>query len=515
MITKRLQLVKIVGIASLLAFTSCAKFAQKFNSQEKVAPASVAPAEVAVETPEEDHSDDKKLALVAAEEVQNRKDGHRIVGSAKIETPHGHETKTYFLYGAEHLNLENYYFDIPVVYNKAVKKWMNYFLNRGRGFFERYSARAGVYAPILGKILDEYGLPRDLIFLAMAESGFQTGAKSWAKAVGPWQFMPYTGKRYGLKIDWYRDERRDPIKATIAAAKYLRKLYGDFGSWELAAAAYNAGEGKVGRAIRRYRTENFWNLRKGPYLKSETKNYVPKIMALAIIGKNLKSFGFGDIDFHDPLDFEEIDVEPMTDLYKIAESLDVDFEEIQRLNPEILRWFTPPNIEKYKLRIPVGKATVWKKCCFDHYYAAKDFQEYKVRGKRTRLSDVARKFKIKDKTVLSTINHMAQNSRLKKGSVVYLPFKTGQSKRARMYADLYEKPRRSVLRRRKYRKLIRTAQRRGKRITNPSQYYTVRKGDSLWSVARKSGTPLYTIIASNMRIIKYRQIRVGDKLVVR
>ena len=120
--------------------------------------------------------------------------------------------------------------------------------------------------------------------------------------------MPYTGRRYGLKIDWYKDERRDPIKATIAAAKYLTKLYKDFGSWELAAASYNAGEGKMSRAIRRYRTENFWKISRGRYLARETKNYVPKIMALAIIGKNLKSFGFKGIDFHEPLDFEEIDV---------------------------------------------------------------------------------------------------------------------------------------------------------------------------------------------------------------
>src|SRR5690606_20193905 len=135
-------------------------------------------------------------------------------------------------YGAEHLNLENYYFDIPVVYNDEVKKWIKYFQGRGRAYFERYSARAGRYAPIMSKILDELGMPKDLIFLAMAESGFQNKAKSWARAVGPWQFMPFTGKRYGLKIDWYVDERQDPIKSTIAAAKYLAKLYADFGSWE-------------------------------------------------------------------------------------------------------------------------------------------------------------------------------------------------------------------------------------------------------------------------------------------
>jgi membrane-bound lytic murein transglycosylase D len=519
------QVLNFTCVVSLLGTISCARFMKKTADAEKN-PTSVEIAAVSVEaapslevTAKESVIPAKSKNIVlsneAAKIATDLKDDHRIMGSAKIETPAGHETKTFFLYGAEHLKLENYYFDIPVVYNKAVKNWISYFLKRGRGFFERYSARAGVYAPVLGKILADYGMPRDLIFLAMAESGFQTGAKSWAKAVGPWQFMHYTGKRFGLKIDWYRDERRDPIKATIAAAKYLRKLYGDFGSWELAAAAYNAGEGKIGRAIRRYNTESFWDLRKGRYLKAETKNYVPKIMALAIIGKNLKAFGFEDIDFHEPLDFEEIDLGPMTDLFKIAEALDVDFTEIQRLNPEILRWFTPPNIETYKLRIPVGKSVAWRKCCFDHHYVATEFQEYKVRGKRTTLSDVSRKFKIKDKKVLAKLSNISHSSWLKKNTTIILPFKLGQSKKARMYADLYEKPRRSVLRRRKYRRLIKTAKRKGRRITSPSIYYTVKKGDSLWSVSRKSGTSLYTIIASNMRIVKRRQIRAGDRLVVK
>lgn len=234
-------------------------------------------------------SEHKRWAIEA--KAQDFDEG-QLMGSANIEVPHKHNKKTYFLYGAEHLKLENNYFDIPVVYNAAVKKWINYFLNRGRGFFERYSARAGRYAPVLSKILDDHGLPQDLIFLAMAESGFQSKAKSWAKAVGPWQFMPYTGKRFGLKIDWYIDERRDPFKATVAASEYLKKLYEEFESWELAAAAYNAGEGKMSRAIRRYRTESFWKIRRGRYLKAETKNYVPKIMALAIIGKKFKIIWF-------------------------------------------------------------------------------------------------------------------------------------------------------------------------------------------------------------------------------
>ena len=442
-----------------------------------------------------------------------------ISGSALIEDPGAHHRQTYFLYSTEHLNLENNYFDIPVVYNAKVKMWMNYFLNRGRGFFERYGARAGRYAPLMGKILEENGLPRDLIFLAMAESGFQNKAKSWARAVGPWQFMPFTGRRYGLEINWYKDERRDPIKATIAASKYLKKLYQDFGSWELAAAAYNAGEGKVSRAIRRYRTENFWRLSRGRYLRRETKNYVPKIMALAILGKNLKSFGFEDIDFHEPLDFEEIVLPGMSDLFQVAEVLDVEFQELQRLNPEILRWFTPPG-EEYRLRVPIGREVVWNKCCLKdpRQFVAKDFMRYEVRGSRFNLKRVARKFRIKKRylDVLTRLNPgLKGGTRLKRGQEVVLPFKAGQNLRDNMYADLYEKPRRWVRRRSRYRRRVRRAISRGRRIVNPKQYYTVRRGDSLWTVARKHGISLDTLIVSNLKIVKRRRIRAGDRLVVR
>ncbi len=460
----------------------------------------------------------RRKAIEAARQAEENDNNSVIIGSSSIDKPHDYGKKTYYLYGASHLGLENYYFDIPVVYNDAVKKWISYFLNRGRGFFERYSARAGRYAPILGKILEEHGLPRDLIFLAMAESGFQNKAKSWARAVGPWQFMPYTGKRFGLHIDWYVDERRDPIKATIAASRYLKKLHEEFGSWELAAASYNAGEGKISRAIRRYKTESFWDISKGSYLKPETKNYVPKIMALAIIGKNLKTFGFEEIDFHEPLDFEEIEVAPATDLFKVSEKLDVDIEELQRLNPEVLRWFTPPQDTRYQLRVPVGKAQVFATCCSDlkSELIATHFVKYRMKGDRSNLNDVAKKFKIKEKNVLSWLNDKNPNHVLKRGEVVILPFRNGQDiRKDNMYADLYERPRKAVRVRRAWNKRIKRALATGRKIASPSTYYTVRKGDSLWTVSKKTGTNLDTLIVSNYHILKNRRIRAGDKLAVK
>ena len=462
-----------------------------------------------------DKNNQKPVQEVAVLQKERVPKHDNVKGAAYVDDKTDHYRKTYFLYGAEHLKLENSYFDIPVVYNAAVKKWMDYFLTKGRASFKRYASRSGRYAPLLGKILEREGLPRDLVFLAMAESGFHNKAKSWAKAVGPWQFMSYTGRKFGLHIDWYVDERRDPFKATLAATKYLKKLYDDFGSWELAAAAYNAGEGKVQRAIRRYNTENFWQMRRGRYLKGETRNYVPKIMALAILGKNLKTFGFDDVEFGQRLDFETVEVAGGVDIMALSEKLEVSFEEIHRLNPEILRWFTPPHHETYSLRVPVGAKGRYEKCCESESFQAVAFQEYKIQGRGTTLRDIARRFRIKKPEVLEWLNKAPSSRvRLAKGQTVLLPFRRGQSRRASMYADLYERPRRSVLRRREYRKQVRYALRRGKKITNPSKYYVVERGDSLWSVAKKTGQSMYTIIASNMNIIKHRMIRRGDRLVV-
>jgi membrane-bound lytic murein transglycosylase D len=441
----------------------------------------------------------------------------KIVGSSSITKKNAHKRGTFFLYGAEHLELENNYFDFPVKYNKQVKRWIHYFTGKGRKHFLRYAERAGRYAPVMAKILDDAGLPKDLIFLAMAESGFRNTARSWAAAVGPWQFMPYTGRKFGLEINWYLDERRDPLKASIAASKYLTRLYDIFGNWELAAAGYNAGEGKMMRAIKRYKTENFWEIIKGRYLKPETKNYVPKIMALAIIGKNLKSFGFDKVSFQQTLDFEVITVAEESDLFKVAEAIGATYEELHKWNPELMRWMTPPGMGAYDLRVPPGYKKKWDNCCVNKTaeYVASDYQIYRVKGKRSTLNDVAKKFKIKKSYVLADLNGIKKNKRLKRRQKVKLPFRLGQSKKDPMYADLYYKPRRSVVRKRTYNKHIKIAKKRGKLISSPSTYHTVKRGDTLWNVAKKYNLSVYTLIRSNLNILNRRMIRAGDKLAVR
>lgn len=495
-----LNLKKVLTLSLTATFVSCATLPKNNETLETVEISNNNVEQERVQT----HLVDEKIPYC----------DNCIVGTIGDEELKNSSRKIYYLYGAEHLNLSNYYFDIPVVYNAATKKWIDYFTGRGRKHFQRYAERAGRYAPVLSKILNDQDLPRDLIFLSMAESGFQNAARSWAKAVGPWQFMPFTGKKFGLEVGFYLDERRDPLKATVAASKYLKYLYGLFGSWELAMAGYNAGEGKIGRAVRRYRSQSFWQIREGRYLKSETKNYVPKIMALAIISKNLTHFGFNEVEFERALDFEEIHVSANTDLYKVAEGIGESFEVVKKYNPELLRWQTPPHGEDYVLRVPVGKRSIWEQKAEDFTVVATDYKTYNLQGYAS-LYNVGRKFKV-PLDVLSELNKIPGKKRLYPKTTILLPFRADHNqKEERLYADLYEKPRKSVLRRRTYQRWIKRGQMAGKKINNPSEFYTVQKGDTLWHIAKKTGVSINTIIRSNYKLVKRRMILPGDRLAIR
>lgn len=194
------------------------------------------------------------------------------------------------------VKLKHTQFDFPITINSRVEYWIDYFTGRGRGHFTRYLERSEFFIPYIAPLLRQNGMPEDLVYLAMIESGFNNFARSHAKAVGPWQFISATGKRYGLMVNWWIDERRDIRKSTLAAVGYLRDLYNMYGRWELAAASYNAGEAKIARAIQRYGTKDFWVISKQKFLRPETRDYVPKIIAAAILAKNREQFGFPSAD---------------------------------------------------------------------------------------------------------------------------------------------------------------------------------------------------------------------------
>lgn len=247
-------------------------------------------------------------------------------------------------------------YNVPIVMDSSVQTHIRFFNTSIRNRFEQWLVRLSRYRPLVENIFTEFHLPSDLVFLSLVESGFNPYAYSRAKATGPWQFMKGTAKVYGLRVDSYVDERRDPIKSTVAAARYLRDLYDLFGTWPLAMAAYNAGEGKVMRALHKAQAESFSDISKTRLIRRETKEYVPRFMAATIIAKNPDRYGFSQEA--GPLhQFEEVIVTRPLHFHAIANATGVPYEELRLLNPELRRDATPPGDEAYLLKVPVGTKT--------------------------------------------------------------------------------------------------------------------------------------------------------------
>jgi membrane-bound lytic murein transglycosylase D len=246
-------------------------------------------------------------------------------------------------------------YNIPVIVDPAVERHLRFFNTSIRSRFEQWLIRFSRYRPLVENIFAEFNLPSDLVNLSLVESGFNPYAYSRAKATGPWQFMKGTGKVYGLRIDHYVDERRDPIKSTVAAARYLKDLYDLFGAWPLAMAAYNAGEGKVLRALHKVQGETFSDISKTKLIRQETKQYVPRIMAATIIARSPEQFGFGRTTAT-PHQFEEVVVNRALHFRAIASASGVAYEDLRLLNPELRRDATPPDDSAYHLKVPVGTA---------------------------------------------------------------------------------------------------------------------------------------------------------------
>jgi len=247
------------------------------------------------------------------------------------------------------------YEDIPVIVNPAVERNIDYFQNVIHDRFQEWLTRFYPYQPLIEQIFVEFGLPKELIYLSLVESGFNPRAYSRARASGPWQFIKSTGRMYGLTVNWYVDERRDPIKSTVAAAVHLRDLYDLFGSWPLALAAYNAGAGKISRAIEKTGTRDFWRIARTRYIRRETRQYVPKFMAAMIIATRPALFGFHA--HSQPVhQYEEIPMDASIHLRSVAKETGIPFEELRRLNPELRRSVIPPDQDGYALKVPTGTA---------------------------------------------------------------------------------------------------------------------------------------------------------------
>jgi membrane-bound lytic murein transglycosylase D len=292
--------------------------------------------------------------------ARNYRNQDNIKPSFFFLNPHIQAWKTYYRFENIFIELPDVAPDdekqIPVVLNERVMHFMTYFQTRGRESFSIWLARSGKYIPNMKVILQQRGMPTDLVYLAMIESGFNVKARSHAAAVGPWQFIKPTAKRYGLRVDSWVDERMDPNKSTEAAANYLGDLYAMFQNWELAAAGYNCGEDRVQNAIDKYQINDFWQISEFT-LPKETKNYVPKLMAALIIARDPAKYGFVGISYHEPVPYETIRVAPQKSLSEVARVIGVSPTKLKELNPALIHDATPPG-NPYPIHVPPGYASI-------------------------------------------------------------------------------------------------------------------------------------------------------------
>jgi membrane-bound lytic murein transglycosylase D len=313
-------------------------------------------------------------------------------------------------------------FGFPVVLNNKVNMYLNLFQNKQREQFRRWLARSTIYRPMMEKELEDAGLPKDLVYLAMIESGYNELACSSAKAVGLWQFMQATGRQYDLQIDKYLDERRDPLKSTKAAVTYLSDLYKEFDDWYLAVAAYNGGPGKIRNGLRKHNVDNFWDLAGKEHLHMETKRYVPKLIAALLIAKNPEKYGFTDIAYNEPLRYDTLTVGPGMSLEAIALISNSTTKQIEKLNQDLRLGKTPLNRDKYEVKIPEATAEIaTKNLSRLHSMVSTGYKIHKVR-KGESLTNIGRRYGINKTTILKANN--LHSSKLANGRKLRIPYNT-------------------------------------------------------------------------------------------
>jgi len=384
---------------------------------------------------------------------------------------------------------------LPVVSNERVETFIELFEGPQKQWMERALRRSGRYSQRMRQILSEEGLPEDLVYLALIESGFNPYAYSRAKAMGIWQFIPATGRRHGLVINWWIDERRDLEKSARAAAHYLKNLYGLFDDWYLAAAAYNAGEGKLQRAIRKYDSTCFWDLSKYRYLRRETKNYVPRFLAALTIAKDPGRHGFADVQYDAPLLYETVPVPDATDLAVIAKGCGRSLALLNKLNPQLLRGCTPPDYPDYEVKVPLGT-----KESFLAYYSQLDpakrltFRRHRIHKNET-LSHIAQHYGISVNSIMA-MNRLKSRHSIREGKSLIIPLPASYKVAARKSGA-----RKPVslpdLSGRGYRKVV----------------HVVEQGDSLWLIGHRYGVSVSSLRKWNRKRSSSR-IRPGQKIVV-
>lgn len=389
---------------------------------------------------------------------------------------------------------------IPDEMNANVQKWVNYFQGRGREHMEKYLLRSTRYEALMKKVLRDNKLPEDLFYIALIESGFSSQAFSHASAVGYWQFIRPTGKRYKLKINKWQDDRRDPVMSTQAAADYFKDLYARFDSWFLSMAAYNVGEGRVERVIKKYKTRNFWELSAiKKALPKETDEYVPKFIAAKLIAKSPDKYGFEGLDYLPPIEFDHITSDQPVNLRVMADKMNINYEDFKALNPKFKGEVAPLEEDKsLGLRIPPGTYEIAQVAVKDsiadpnEFIADKDeFQNYKVR-RNDSLATIARKYRT-TVAFLRDINDFPRKKKLKVGRSILVPDRT----------PLVEK--RPAL--------VAKSKRSKNSDKGQKKFHIVKSGENLAIIARKYDVSLATLKKVN-NLKSKSKLKLGTKLVL-
>ena len=395
--------------------------------------------------------------------------------------------------------------DIPIPTSDRVLRYVELFQGRLREFLTEGLSRGVQYLPMIQQTFRAEGLPLDLAYIPLIESAFKPSALSRAKARGVWQFMRGTALENGLRADWYLDERADPTKATQAAAKYLKTLYGMFEDWHLAMASYNGGPGRVKRALTRSRKNDFWQLSATTrYLPRETRDYVPMILAAVIIAKNPAQYGFEIVPMQPTLS-ETVTVPPALDLRRVAEWAGVPMDDIQSLNPEFRRWTTPIRPGEYTIKVPQGTADkVREGLAAAGPSQLNAMQTHTVKRGET-LATIAKKLQV-SRADLAEANYLKTTSRVAVGARLIIPRMPSAALLARASAGELETTAEAIAV-----DLLKETTPLATPVT-PRRTYQVRRGDTLSAIARKTGTTIAQL--KNWNKLKTTNLKIGTRLVI-
>jgi membrane-bound lytic murein transglycosylase D len=389
--------------------------------------------------------------------------------------------------------------------NPDVMRWVEFFSGAGRSTFERWLKRSGRYVDLFRAVLQKEGLPPDLVHLVFVESGFNVNARSSSAAVGPWQFLRSTGKLFGLTVNQWLDERKDPEKSTVAAARYLKHLYAIFGDWPLALASYNAGEGTVLRAIKKQGTNNYWDLR----LPRQTEDYVPQFMAVLAISRDPGKYGFDSVAVDGPMEFDEIALKGAVDLRAIARLAECSPEELKDLNPAVLRHAASGAAGVTTLRVPRGKGeNLMRKLQDGAALPAVDLTLRHVVRRRETLQGIANQYHVSARR-LALANGIGKKRPLRRGMTLTIPASMEAPSPAILEAG---DPRASTayVPKRNMRPITSMG---AKSAYEGRQTVTVKRGETLAMIAERHGVTVQDIMRWNR--LKSPRVRRGTRLKIR